>query len=69
MFHVADQSGKPFHFACWEISHDFCHLLNFFKIIFLQKFFQNTIIVSNSLDPDQARHFGGPDLGPNCFQL
>ena len=24
--------------------------------------------VSNSLDPDQARHFVVPDLGPNCFQ-
>ena len=24
--------------------------------------------LSNSLDPDQARHFVGPDLGPNCFQ-
>ena len=24
--------------------------------------------VSNSLDPDQARHFVGPDLGPNCFK-
>ena len=24
--------------------------------------------VSNSLDPDQARHFIGPDLGPNCLQ-
>ena len=23
---------------------------------------------SNSLDPDQARHFVGPDLGPNCMQ-
>ena len=22
----------------------------------------------NSLDPDQARHFVGPDLGPNCLQ-
>ena len=21
----------------------------------------------NSLDPDQARHFVGPDLGPNCL--
>ena len=21
-----------------------------------------------SLDPDQARHFVGPDLGPNCLQ-
>ena len=23
---------------------------------------------SNSLDPDQAQHFVGPDLGPNCLQ-
>ena len=30
--------------------------------------FYNTIRVSNSLDPDQARHFVGPDLGPNCLQ-
>ena len=26
------------------------------------------IRVSNSLDPDQARHFVGPDLGSNCLQ-
>ena len=24
--------------------------------------------MSNRLDPDQARHFVGPDLGPNCLQ-
>ena len=30
--------------------------------------FFHTIWVSNSLDPDQARHFVGPDLGPNCLQ-
>ena len=24
--------------------------------------------MSNSLDPDQARHFVGPDLGPTCLQ-
>ena len=30
--------------------------------------FFNTIGVSNSLDPDQARHFVGPDLGPNYLQ-
>ena len=24
--------------------------------------------MSNSLDPDQARHFVGPDLGPSCLQ-
>ena len=25
--------------------------------------------MSNSLDPDQARHIVGPDLGPNCLQM
>ena len=24
--------------------------------------------MSNSLDPDKARHFVGPDLDPNCLQ-
>ena len=24
--------------------------------------------MSNSLDPDQARHVVGPDLGPNCMK-
>ena len=24
--------------------------------------------MSNSLDQDQARHFVGPDLSPNCLQ-
>ena len=24
--------------------------------------------MSYSLDPDQARHLVGPDLGPNCLQ-
>ena len=27
--------------------------------------FEDTIRVSNSLDPDQDRHLVGPDLGPN----
>ena len=26
------------------------------------------ICVSSSLDPDQARHIVGPDVGPNCLQ-
>ena len=30
--------------------------------------FLNTIRVSNSMDPDQAQRFVGPDLGPNCLQ-
>ena len=25
--------------------------------------------MSNGLDPDQARRFVGPDLGPNCLLL
>ena len=36
----------------------------FFKITFFHFCFKNTIRVSNSLDPDQAQHFAGPDLGP-----
>ena len=30
--------------------------------------FFNAIMVSNSLDPDQAQCLVGPDLGPNCLQ-
>ena len=38
-------------------------------ILFLSAdIFSETIRVSNSLDPDQARHFVGPELGPNCLQ-
>ena len=36
--------------------------------MFLKNSFRNTIRVSNSLDPDQARQNVGPDLGPNCLQ-
>ena len=53
----------------------FCRLLIFFKINFriYEKYFRNTIQVSNSLDPDQARHFVKPDPDPNiticiCYQ-
>ena len=28
----------------------------------------NNSRVSNGLDPDQDRHYVGPDLGPNCLQ-
>ena len=35
---------------------------------FLKKYFRNSISLSNILDPDQARHFVRPDLGPNCLQ-
>ena len=49
----------------------FCPLLTFFFKInqtFSKYSFRNTITVSSSLDPDQARHSVGPDLGPNCLQ-
>ena len=39
--------------------------------MFFKKSFKNTIRVSNSSAPDQARRFDrfvGPDLGPNCLQ-
>ena len=54
-----------------KIFHAFCRLLNFFKSLksffFSKKSFRNTW-VSNRLDPDQARRFVGPDLGPICLQ-
>ena len=50
--------------ACFLSSADF-----FFQNQLLNKnAFRNIIRVSNSLDPDQARRFVGPDLGPNCLQ-
>ena len=51
------------------ILHAFSSLLSFFKIKFsVKNSFRNTIRVSNSWDQDQARHFVGPGLGPNCLQ-
>ena len=44
-----------------------CRLLIFSKLNFCKNSFRNTIRMSNSLDPDQARRFVGPDLGPNCL--
>ena len=42
------------------------YILFFFsKITFFEKNIRNTIKMSNSLDPDQPRHFVGPDLGTN----
>ena len=49
--------------AYWVIFHASLSKINFSK-----KSSRNTIRVSNSLDPDQARHFVRPDLGPNCLQ-
>ena len=40
----------------------------FFKIIFFEKLFQEYYQSFESLDPDQARHFVGPDLVPKFLQ-
>ena len=55
-------------FAYWVIFHAFCRLLIILKSTFWKNSFRNAIKVSNSLDPDQAWHFVGSDLGPNCLQ-
>ena len=53
---------------CLVSFHAFLSSADFFNIIFYVKKIRNTIRVSNSSDPDQAPHFVGPDLGPNCLQ-
>ena len=45
----------------------FCRPLIFLNQLF-EKLFQEYNQSLNSLDPDQARHFVWPDLGPNCLQ-
>ena len=53
------------------ILHAFLASADFFlnrKKLFEKKYFRNTTRVSKSLDPDQARRFIGPDLGPDCLQ-
>ena len=48
--------------------HAYLSSANFFQNQLFQKILSWIPSVSNSLDPDQARHFVGPDLGPNCLQ-
>ena len=55
------QHSLPTQYFCMFF---FCPLQNFSKINLFRKFLR----VSNSLDPGQARHFVGHDLGPNCLQ-
>ena len=43
------------------------YLLFFFKINFSNSN-RNGILMLNSRVPDQARHFVGPDLRPNCLE-
>ena len=40
----------------------------FSNLNFSKSSFRYTMRVSNSLDPDKARHVVGPNLGPNCLQ-
>ena len=50
-------------FSCF-----FSRLLIFvFKINCFEKMFKEYLGASNRLDPDQARRFVEPDLGPNCL--
>ena len=51
----------------------FLLFVDFFLILFFfffskKKSYMSAIRVSNSLDPDQAQCFVGPELGPNCLK-
>ena len=39
------------------------------KVAANKKKLRTTTRASNSLDPDKAQHFVGPDLGSNCLQM
>ena len=52
-----------------NFSHFFHRLVIFFKINVLGFLKMGLLSVSNGLDPDQARHFLGLDLGLNCLQM
>ena len=41
----------------------------FSNLTFSKNSFRNLISVSNSLDPDQAQHYVGPDQDPKCLQM
>ena len=51
-------------YSCFLVSADF-----FQNHLFRKNPFSNTVRVSNSLDPDQARQFVRPVLGSNCLQM
>ena len=60
---------KPLFFCLLGNFHAFLSSADFFssKSTFLKSSFSDTIRVSSSLNPDQAQHFVGPDLDPNCL--
>ena len=49
--------------ACWKILH-----APMVSDLISKSTFSKILSMSNSLDPDQAQHFAGPDLGQNCLQ-
>ena len=73
---VAEQGHKHQRHACClslsmlgNFSCYCCCLLIFFIVNFSKNYFRNTTRMSNSLEPDQARHstFCRPDLASNCL--
>ena len=65
---ILELGGRLNSFAYSETLHAFCRLLIFFQNQLFGKIPSGMPSLSNSLDPDQARHIVGPDLGPNCLQ-
>ena len=66
---VWTQIGPDVMHAGWVIFHLLLSSADFFsKSTFSKNSFMNNTRVSNSADPDQARRYVGPDLGPNCLQ-
>ena len=53
--------------ASW-VFHAFLSSADFYQNQLFQKILSGIPSVSNSLYPDQARHFVGPVLGPNCLK-
>ena len=53
--------------ACWVISHALLSSAMYFQ--YNHVFFQDTINMSNSSDPDQAGRLVDLDLGLNCLRL
>ena len=50
----------------------FCFCFCFFSLFFQNQFFRKNLFisgirVSKKFNPDQGRHFVGPDLSPNCL--
>ena len=66
------KAGLPYMYIYSLPAEKFCMFFlssaDFFKINFFKKFFQEYHQSVKELDPDQARRFFGPDLGPKLFE-